>query len=390
MLSLHDTLAACPILVSLTISLYDREDLSQLPMTTWPNMKTLSIEFQDEELTRDDVINLCQRFPSLKKFHLYPCLDVDCALLIPRHCPLLKSVQLDIYMLSVGVTCIDEGLGSEGITVTNLSINIEDFEVDDDFMDISSIFRQHHSTLEAIEWNIFPEGDYRHLHQLQYPQLKKLSLYTSGSWILRNAPILKELKVSSSALNADPTTLNTIPPGLRKLKFKFDDGIELADKEASARYLHRISQQCILHEFGIRFFTSQTYGNVLDEIPRLTTLQRLMIGVHGEWNPYEMERFLDSLVNGCPYLSCLEIDCMNAPSTYSLNTLKRLECLNRFAFSIRGTDGYDSFWDAIRNFSQLKCIRMYPANAVSKSVIRNLKEHRRDMKVFVDGIFKRF
>ncbi|KAJ8657602.1 hypothetical protein O0I10_006666 [Lichtheimia ornata] len=391
LLCLTEILTACPNLVSLTLSQNDNDDLSHLPMTTWPNMETLSIECSDADVTEDEIIRLCKCFPSLKMFHLYPCYDIKSALVVPQYCPLLKSVDLEIYMVYVAVMYTNESSGYEEMSMRKLSVNIDDWDEDDDLqVDIGTIIRQHHTTLEDIEWHIHPERDYEDLYHLQYPQLKKLELSSSGSWILRNAPILEELRMSSRAINNDPAMLNTIPPRSKKLELELDDGIEIEDKDDIVRYLHRVSDQCALHEFAIHVNNPSTFRNVLDATCRLNTLQRLMMGVRGNWDLYQMERSFDSLVNGCPYLSCLEIDCMNAPSTYSLDTLKRLERLKQFAFCIMDTNGYDSLWHSIRTFSQLQCIQIHPANAVNKSVIRDLKEQRRDMKVIVDEIFKRF
>ncbi|KAJ8657586.1 hypothetical protein O0I10_006650 [Lichtheimia ornata] len=390
MLFLVDILTACPNLVSLTMSQYDGEDLGHLPSPTWPNLQTFSIEYSNHELTREQIVRLCQCFPSLKKLHLYPCPDLESALLISRYYSLLTRMELEVYMGHVGVTYMNENNGSHHLAMTKLSVIIQDWDDEDDVVDMAPIFRQHHATLEVIEWNMEIERDYEGLHHLTFPCLKKLSLCTSGSWILRNAPIVEELKMATIAINEDPAMLNTIPPRLKRLEFKFDNGRQLENKEAIVQYLRRVSQQSSLHEFGIRVDFSNTLGSIPDAICGLNTLQRLMIGANEDWSPYQMERFFTSLVNGCPSLSCLEIDCMNAPSTYSLDTLKRLERLKQFAFSIKDTDGYDSFWHSLRTFSQLKCIQMYPANAVNKAVIRDLKAHRRDMKVIVDGIFKRF
>lgn len=391
-ISVADVLSACPNLVSLTIYRHNVYDFLHLPMTTWPNITELSIKFTGEELTSDGVIRLGKSFPSLKKLHLYPCHDVESALLIPQYCSLLTMVELEIDMLRVDVTYWNDIVGSEELAMTRLSIRIEDWgdEDDDPFVDVGPLLRQYHTTLEAIEWSIYPERYYGDFYHIQYPHLKKLSLGTSGSWILRNAPLLEDLKMTCIAINADPEILDIIPPRLKKLELELDVGHKMEDRNAIIQYTHRLSQQCILHELAIRFDTSQMYRDMLDAIPSLATLKRLMIGASGKWDVYEMESFLDSLVNGCPNLSRLEINCKNAPSTYSLDTLKRLTQLKQFAFSIADTDGYDSFWHALRTFSQLKYIRIYPTNAVNKSVIQHLKEHRPDMKVIVDGRFKRF
>ncbi|KAJ8658018.1 hypothetical protein O0I10_006289 [Lichtheimia ornata] len=374
-LSFVDILTTCSNLNWLTISQHNGGDFSSLPTTTWPNITTLSIEVTEEYLTRDQIIRICKCFPSLKKFQLHPCQGVGSALLIPQYCPLLTSVELEIYMFLAGVTYMNEVTGSESLTMTKFSVTIEHLA------GIGSILTQHHTSLEAIDWNIYHEEDHEELRHIQYPRLKRLSLHTSGSWMLHNAPILEELNMSSKAINADPAILDAIPPCLRKLEFKFGDGIEFDNQDGIVQYLHRVSQKCLLLEFAITFTDANSFRCVLDAIPCLSKLERLIISVRAKWDAYHMERFLDNLVNGCPHLSCLDIDCVNAPPTYSLDSLKRLDRLKQLAFSIEGTDGYDSFWQALRTFSQLKLIQVYHATPLYKSVIRHLKQHRRDLKV---------
>lgn len=389
-LSILEILTSCTNLISLTMSQHQVGDFSSLPKTTWPNVTSLSIEFLEAELTGDQAISLAKCFPSLQKFQLQTCTDINSALMIPQYCTLLKSVELDIYFSLVGVCYTSQSTGCDELAITKLGVYYQGWAEGDHLVDIGSILKQHHSSLEHVVWDIAPDIDFHDLDDIQYPRLKKLSLWSSGSWLPRKANMVEELEMTSMSINAYPSMLDTIPPRLKKLELMFAVGHELADHDAVVRYIHGVAQQCLLHELSIRFKNPQTYDDVLDAIPIFNQLKRLMIGVRGKWNAYQMERFLDQVVNGCPYLRCLELDCTNPPSTYSLGSLKRLPHLKSFAFSIEDTDGYDSFWYVLGTFSQLSCIRLHPTKALTKSVTRHLKVLRRGMKVIVDESFKGF
>lgn len=389
---LREILSACPNLTSLTMSQRNVHDFSSYPMSTWPNMANLSIEYTKGELTRDHIISLCKRFPALRNLHLYPCQDLESALWIPRYCPLLTSVSLKIHPPHVGVTYTNGSAGCEQLAMTKISIYLEeDWEEEDgNLVDVDTILWQHHETLEDIEWNIHPEIDIGDIYRIQYPRLKKLSLCTAASWMIRNAPILEDLTMTSIAISTDSRMLDTPPPRLKKLEMKVDDDEDLVHEKDIERYLQLVSQQCVLHELAIHFADSEMSSAALAGICSLNTLQRLMIGFRCEWDQFQMEWFLDALVDKCPYISCLEIKCTNAPSTYCIDALKELGYLRQFAFSIRGTEGYVSFWLAIQTFQQLKHIRIYPAIENTPVEIERLRQQRRDMTIISDRKFQRF
>lgn len=381
-------LSNCPRLVSFTIHQPSCDDFSSLPMTTWPMMKTLSVNYtEDDEFTRNQIMSICQRFPSLTNLDIHPFPDIESALMIPQHCPLLKRAEIVIHDWHITGFFSDESTGHEDLVVTRLSIYEDDWFGNEDFVDTAPLLNWYHATIEVIEWDITPDRDFQHLHNIEYPRLRKLTLETSGSWILQHAPILEELVMSSTVINAHPEALHTIPSTLKKLEFKLDD---LENEAAIGTYLQRVSQQCELHELVIRINSSKASRDVLDAIPRINTLQRLMISVCGKWKSYRMERFFECLKNVCRNLSCLEIDAMIAPSVTSVNALKSLERLKRFTFPIHHMRDSDSFWHAIRTFPQLSCIRIYPESAINHADIRVLKDHRRSMNIIVDDQFTPF
>lgn len=101
MFPVAETLSACPNLVSFSICPPYAYDFSSLPMTPWPNLTALTFHSELEPFTRDQVISVCQRFPALKELDLFPCEDIDLVLMIPRYCPLLKSVEVEMYSMGI-------------------------------------------------------------------------------------------------------------------------------------------------------------------------------------------------------------------------------------------------------------------------------------------------
>ncbi|CDH57645.1 predicted protein [Lichtheimia corymbifera JMRC:FSU:9682] len=302
--------------------------------------------------------------------------------MIPRYCPLLKCAQIEIDDLEVGVSYVDTDTGSDEVVVTKLSVVADDWMGHEGFVEVDPILRQHHETLEDIKWDVKPERDFHHLDNMQYPRLKTLSLLTSAPSIVQNAPIvLEELRISLKAIHADPTILDTIPSTLKKLELELDARSEPGDANAIGQYLHRASQQSKLRGLAIDFRLPSAFENLFHIIYRFNMLERLMLSFDSTWDQGRMEGFLERLVNECPHLSFLDIDCNHAPSTHSINVLKRLGHLKELAFSIQGTDFCESFWHALRTFSQLKSIRIRHQNSVNKIQIQRLKEYRRDMNI---------
>lgn len=184
--------------------------------------------------------------------------------------------------------------------------------------------------------------------------------------------------------------LETIPSKLKKLKVVLDDHFDLRCKVHLARYLERFEQHVQLKELVVHFSSLKNVAIILDAIHQLGQLERLMISFTTQWDYDEMERFIDGLVKGCPELACLEVKSLNAPLTYSMNALKQLGHLRRFAFSIRGMHNDDGFWYAIQGISQRNCIRIYPTYAADMDAIRRLQEQRRSLNIILDHKFTRF
>lgn len=263
------------------------------------------------------------------------------------------------------------------------------------------ILNKYQGTLQHIYWSIKSDSnDDMYSNSIQHPQLKKLCLYDPGWWIPRNAPMLEELSITSKTISTNPEVLDTTPPNLKKLELQLDHTPYLPDKTALARYIYSFSQQSQLQHIDISIDSHDNTQDVVGAICRLHQLRHLSINLPDDrhtyarepmvWNPHAMEQFLDTLSQSCSQLRCLEIRCKNAPSSYSINALKRLGYLKQFAFSIDGIDDNDSFWNAIQTLPQLKTISIYPAPAVKKDDISRLIYHRPSMKIIIRKSFRPF
>lgn len=201
--------------------------------------------------------------------------------------------------------------------------------------------------------------------------------------MIRHAPILEELKLTFRIISTHPQVLDTIPPHLKSLDLDLDAWQYYEDHSSILSYLNRMARQSKLKELVLRFNSRDDIASILDAIYRHDHLECLKISFTSEWESYPMERFLNGLVKACPCLSRLELKCTNAPSTHSIETLKRLPQLHKFAFSIHRTCDNDSFWNAIRTFPQLKCITIYPSPVAQDARILHLNQQRPDMKIIV-------
>lgn len=262
---------------------------------------------------------------------------------------------------------------------------------------LAHALRQHQNTLEHITFTTFDhieneedEHGLQEVYHIEYRRLKQLEVCILGWWILRNAPMLEKLKISASTIRKHMAVLDTIPPMLKKLELNVNDHLDLRCKAHLARYIERFAQHSQLKELAIGFYSLQNIANILRAIHRLNQLQRLTIIFSTKWHYDQMESFMDGLVKGCQKLACLEINCHNAPSTHAMNSLKKLEHLERLAFSIQDVHNDVGFWRAIQSIPQLKCIRVYPASAAKMDDIRHLQEQRLDLKIILDRRFRRF
>lgn len=395
-LSLSQAVLTFSNLVSLDLRFNGRVDVSALPMTTWPKLTTLTIYKADKEITHDDVVGICKRFPSLKTLELQPCQDIDAALLIPQYYPWMKSLTLidnvfDIQCRFYNKAQYHDGDddGRDGITEFLVS---EHGNEPGTLTTIDAFLKQHRTTLANMRWDLYHDSDVEHTHDIQYPRLKKLSAVKSGWWIPRNAPQLEELRIAWITITGYHEILDIIPPNMKKLVMDLEHKQPHEDDTILLNYLSRMDQRSELWELDIRCKTVDDIERMLDVITRFGHLQRLMIyfSNYFDWDSYEMEAFFEKLAKGCSRLACLEVEHTEGLSIGSIHALKQLESLKRFNFSIQNTSDNDDFWEAIQNLSQLECIRIYPAREVNMIKIRYLKSQRPDMEVIVDAMFSRF
>ncbi|CDH57632.1 predicted protein [Lichtheimia corymbifera JMRC:FSU:9682] len=220
-LSLSQAVLTFSNLVSLDLRFNGRVDVSALPMTTWPKLTTLTIYKADKEITHDEVVGICKRFPSLKTLELQPCQDIDAALLIPQYYPWMKSLTLIDNVFNIQcrfynkAQCHDgDDDGRDGITEFLVS---EHGNEPGTLTTIDAFLKQHRTTLANMRWDLYHDSDVEHTHDIQYPRLKKLSVVKSGWWIPRNAPQLEELRIAWITITGYHDILDIIPPNLKKL-----------------------------------------------------------------------------------------------------------------------------------------------------------------------------
>ncbi|CDH59957.1 predicted protein [Lichtheimia corymbifera JMRC:FSU:9682] len=302
----------------------------------------------------------------------------------------MNGLHIHLSDMGTGITFADQGPSSETPAITKITIESLIQANGDTFADVGSVLKHHRKTIEDFCWAMDGENDNRDIYDIQYPQLKKLTLNKSGWWIPRNAPLLEELTLSSRTINNHPAVLDTIPPSLKTLELKLNEVPELVDTSSIKQYLLRFAQHSHLHELVIISPTMDNIFNVVDAICHLKQLQRFAIIITMRPDSSQQDRFLDQLARGCTNLSCLEIYCLyKGLSTHSINTLKQLGNLKQCSFAIDPTSD-DGIWHALKTFPQLKCIRIYPAMPSHRMGIRRLKEKRPDMTVYLDQTFTRF
>ncbi|KAI7875492.1 hypothetical protein K492DRAFT_210897 [Lichtheimia hyalospora FSU 10163] len=364
-------------------------DFSALPMTPLHNMTALSIVNAIKAITCDQVVEIWKRCPSLQELKLHPCTDIQSTSMVSEYRPSLTGLELEICSGQIALSYFDQGQTCEEMGITHLSIHGFSSTCYN-CKDLACLLKHNQRTLNYLLWNVNLDMNDNSIYDIQFPNLKKLVLYQSGWWIPRNAPMLEDLYVTQKVIRSNNHVFDTAPSHLQKLEMTLYNPTTLDEKKAIEHYLSRVAQQSRLKKLVVYFNSMDNVATMLDAICRLHQLEYLTISFHRSWDAYQMERFMDKLSKSCPRLTCLETQSNNAPSTYSMNALKRLEHLTHFAFSVDCTDGYDSFWNAILTFSQLKFIRIYPATAVTRSALGHLNEQRPDMKIIVGKGFTRF
>ncbi|CDH57646.1 predicted protein [Lichtheimia corymbifera JMRC:FSU:9682] len=384
-LPIEDILVNCSNLVSLEISLTYSPSISSLPTTTWPKITTFNIFTTARAMiTCDEIRAIGKGFPSLKKLEFSQCEDMETTRIVMDYYPWMSNLRLSKVGAGCYIVFNDDGHRCNEVGITRLDVTVHP-GVHDPWENVTYILRQHHTTLEFISYNANVPNEPEEIYSIKYVRLKKLRLCKSGWWIPHNAPILEELQITWPALASDSTMPDTtpLPPTLKKLELIVYPPLDAATEGPLVRYIQRYAYHSQLKELVIAFHNSTHIANVLDAILCLHQLERLRINCTGDWDSPQMEGFLEGLVKGCQNLTYLGIRCRNAPSTYPINALKRLEHLDELELSVKNLDGDDGFWHAIQTFSQLKCIHIHIANARNMGCLRHLQEQRPDLKIVV-------
>lgn len=382
-------ISACTNLVSLDVMEATDADLSPLQMKPWSSMTTLCITCTLMKITFDEIVGIWRRFPSLKQLQLHPCTDIEASLVVTDYYPSMKGLKLAVSVSGVDFTCKEQGIPGEGIGISHLCLAKNGSPMSRT-MNVNPVLKRYHNTLERIDLRMDLDTSDDMIDTIQYPRLKRIFFCHSAWWIPQNAPMLQELGMTAYTLNRNPAVLDTAPVDLQKLELRLHMDPLLPNKEPLERYLLRLAQQSQLKELTINMTTSDHVGTLLDAISHFHQLQSLVIRFRDDWRQFEMERFYDRLVQGCPSLSSLQMNCKNTPSTYLLNTLKEFGHLEHFGFPIHWMYGNDSFWDWITNFTQLKSLHIYPVSRGNDNTqVQHLKRQRPDITITMDAYSKR-
>ncbi|KAJ8658001.1 hypothetical protein O0I10_006272 [Lichtheimia ornata] len=379
-LPIGNILATCPNLVFLRLTNLCATDISSLPMTTWPKLTSFTI-ISNNMITSNEVMAIGKRFPSLKQLQFSPCEDMDSTRIVLDYYPSMNNLSLIEHGAGAGcnIAFNDDGSRREDEAIRRLSINMNNVN-HALWGSLVDILRQHHHTLEDINYHADASNMREGIYNIEFVRLKKLYLRNSGWWIPHNAPMLEELGIQCFTADTKRLVSDTapLPQNLRKLQLDLFP-LQYRGTEPFARYLNRYANHAQLKELVIAFASTIDIDNVLGAILHLGQLERLMIRFTVDF--IEMADFVDGLIKGCPNLSRLGIRSRNAPSAYSMSILKRLKHLNELEFSIMDMDDDDAFWHAIQTFSQLKCIHIYPSNATNMHRLRCLYQQRPDLKI---------
>lgn len=360
-------------------------DLSSLPTTPMPKMTLLSITLTRDVISKEEVVGIMERFPSLKKLILSPCIDLQSAFVVPKYSPSLHDLRINVYNeeRKAELTYTDNGQPYGRPGITDLCMGNYAWHHFNQH-EIAALLKDYSSTLNRMNWYM-PLDNYNDnkITGIEYPCLTKLVIESAGWWLPPNAPMLEDLTITSRAICSNHTVLDTVPPKLKKLTLLLSRGSSPDNMAPIIRYLGRFSHHSHLKELVVRFDSMEQMHQGLPIISRLNQLERLTI-LDYIWD--YPTTILEELVNGCPQLTYLDIGLGRPPTTHAINILKRLKYLQHFTVSINGIMDHGDFLAALHTFSQLKCIRIRPQhrlNKVNKDAIGRLMMHRPDLEVIV-------
>lgn len=205
------------------------------------------------------------------------------------------------------------------------------------------------------------------------------------------ASFLEELSIATWAIESHPTIPDfTPPPTLRKLVISFCARNTREYPTVIEKYLNQFTQQkeksslkdlkiCCDRNAGITATDAAT-------ICSLKNLQHLAISSPLR-SQSEMVHFAKMLVEGCPYLTSLELT-HKVPSAYTLILLQRLQHLQYLALRVGSSTDYRDLPDAFGMFSQLKFVRILPAG--NSTFARCLKSCRPDIQVSSGRVYQNY
>lgn len=196
-------------------------------------MERLFLIHTNEDITRDGVTAISQRFPSLNRLDLHPWQDAEEALIVSRYYPRMNTVDVAVNVSGMEFSYWNQADGFKEPGITEFSI-VDESEGDAPCPNVSTFLHQHHTSIQRMRWDIdTPRNDHA-IYDIHYPQLKRLTLGISGWWIPRKAPMLQELKIEWFTVYYSPAVLDTIPPNLKRLTFDLNSQPEPIDNTPTA------------------------------------------------------------------------------------------------------------------------------------------------------------
>ncbi|KAI7873824.1 hypothetical protein K492DRAFT_200425 [Lichtheimia hyalospora FSU 10163] len=379
-LPLSDLLSACPNMTCLDMSRPNCGYLSSFPSTPYPTLTTFVIQSASYDITHDQVIAICKYFPSLKKLSLSPCSSILSALVVSDYYPSMTHLTLGISYPSVSFTYLDHGhtYGPDGIT----SLDILSCSRDSGGHSYTSaVLYKFRETLVDLNYHFTSYPDT--VEDIKFPRLKKLVLTRCGWWILRNAPVLQELEMTSNVIDNHALWLDKAPRHLETLNLKLTHPYNLASITLIENCVGLLAIQLQLKKLVIHAHGVDELELLEDAVGYLNHLEHLMIS-YSDRDSNELERFINHLAPRCLKLTCLKISYKNALPMHSICALKRFAALKHFGFTaVNGMEYNTSFWDAIQSLSQLKCIEIYSVMPGSNPIPAYIKDKRPDIKFIV-------
>lgn len=394
-LSVARILTHCPNLVSLDIDHDYDANFSTVPITTtWPKLTALRLYEDRSGISNDMLLGILKRFPSLTKLALDPCIGIQPSTMIHHYCPSLRDLDLitdDSMPIHLRQSGYQQQHHDKRITGVLEKLSVLDRSGDTDPPEeVCEMLKQHHRTLVVLQLGFdYTDTSDEDFCNLEYPCLETLKLACSveasacfGWWIVEKAPSLEELSITAFAIGSTPRLLEIQPPSsLKKLVLNLFGEDQLEEPANADVFLDQFTQ---LKELNMTLNADIDNTSTFAAICRLPKLEHLELCFLPDWSPNDMDTFLDMLIQGCPHLKSLEMECETSPSLYSIRIIKRFVDLQHIGFAVNDTTEYCILLSSLMTLPNLNSVRIYQDTTLAHEFGNHLAYFRSDIK-FVIG-----